>query len=52
VPPPALRAGNRLSLGTLQESRRVLADSMPIRHAAQNVSGDSPNENALSELAA
>jgi hypothetical protein len=52
VPPPALRAGNRLPLGTLPQARRVAAASMPIRHTAQNACDRFSNQNALTELAA
>jgi len=50
--PPALRAGNRLPLRALSQSRRVGADSRDIRHAAKNAGCTSSTENAMAELAA
>ena len=50
--PPALRAGNRLPLRALTQSRRVTAHSHEIRHAARNARCTSGHENAPVELAA
>ena len=50
--PPALRAGNRLPLRALSHSRRVIAYSCDIRHAAKNARYTSNNQNARTELAA